>query len=289
MPVFISYSHKNKDFVDKLAANLVKHKTNVWVDSWELNVGDSIIDKVQDAIQESSALIIVISKSSMESEWCKKELSSGFLRELEEKRVVVLPLLLEDCEMPIFLRGKMYADFRTNFDEGLSKTLEAIAKVTSDTQGRFDKQPDFHTDWSMYWGFTDNERYFLKFTFVDHGKDVPYVILTEITVVADEKATERYQMHVKNGQEWLGRYPVILTLGEFAETNNDLQLILDDSFPKNYEFGIQDIKLGIVFNVQVTSRWLGEDTGKDVLIHFGNYLIIVKETMLRSIKDFSKS
>ena len=149
MPVFICYSHQDKDFVDKLAANLVKHKARVWVDRWELNVGDSIIDKVQHAIQESSAFIIVISNSSMASEWCRKELSSGFLRELEEQRVVVLPLFLEDCEMPIFLRGKMYADFRQDFDEGFKKTLEAIAKVTSDTQGRFDKQPDFHTDWSM--------------------------------------------------------------------------------------------------------------------------------------------
>lgn len=286
MPVFISYSHKNKDFVDKLAANLVKHKTHVWVDSWELNVGDSIIDKVQEALQESSALIIVISNDSMESEWCKKELSSGFLRELEEKRVVVLPLLLENCEMPIFLRGKMYADFRSNFDEGLKKTLEAIAKVTSDSQGRFDEQPDFHTDWSMDWGFTDNGLYYLRHTFVDHGKDVPYVVLTEIATVANEVATKRYKMHVKNGQELLGRYPIILLLGEFAENNSDLQLVLEDSFPKKFEFGIQDSKLGVSYNVHVTSRWLGEDTGKDVLIHFGNHLIMVKEHMIRSIKDF---
>ena len=149
MPIFISYSHQDKDFVDKLAANLVKHKARVWIDSWELNVGDSIIEKVQEAIQESSALIVVISKASMESEWCKKELSSGFLRELEEKRVVVLPLLLEDCVMPVFLREKMFADFRHDFDDGFKKTLEAISRITSDTQGRLIEQPNFYTDWSM--------------------------------------------------------------------------------------------------------------------------------------------
>ncbi|MBE9570908.1 MAG: toll/interleukin-1 receptor domain-containing protein [Proteobacteria bacterium] len=198
MPVFISYSHQDKDFVDKLASNLVKHKARVWIDHWELHVGDSIIDRVQEAIQESNAFIIVISKSSMESEWCKKELSSGFLGELEERRVVVLPLLLEECEMPIFLRGKMYADFRHNFDEGLNRILEAIA-VTSDTQGRFDEKPDFHTDWSMDWGFINNDHYVLRFTFVDHGKDAPHVILTEISILADEAATARYKKHAKNG------------------------------------------------------------------------------------------
>jgi len=285
MPVFISYSHQNKEFADKLAANLVKHKAHVWIDSWELNVGDSIIDKVQTAIQDSSALIVIISKASMESEWCKKELNSGFLRELEEKRVVILPLLLEDCQMPIFLRDKMYADFRTDFDEGFSKALEAIAKVTSKSQGRFEKQPDYHTDWSMDWGFTDNGLYMLRHTFVDHGKDVPYVILTETSIIADERATERYKMHVKNGDELVGRFPIILALGEFAEKQDNLFLNLTDSFPQKFEFGIQDSKLEISYQVFVTSRWLGEDTGKDVVIHFGNHFIMVKNQMLKTVKQ----
>lgn len=287
MPIFISYSHQDKDFVDKLAANLVMHKARVWVDRWELSVGDSIIDKIQEAIQESSAFIIVLSRSSMKSEWCKKELSSGLLRELEEKRVVVLPLLLEDCELPIFLRGKMYADFRHDFDKGLKTTLEAIAKVTSDTQGRFDKQPEYFVDWSMDWGFTDNGLFFLRLTFIDHGKDIAYVLLTEMNIIANEAATERYKMQARNGKEWMGRYPIILALGDFAEENKDLHLVLDDSSPKSCKFRFQDSKLGLIYDVIVTSRWVGEDTGKSVLIDFGNHLIMMKEALERNIKDFS--
>jgi len=288
MAIFISYTHADKDFVDKLAAHLVKHKARVWIDRWELNVGDSIIDRIQSAIQESDALIVVISKASMESQWCKKELSAGFLRELEEKRVVVMPLLLEDCEMPIFLRGKKYADFRVNFDEGLSQTLAALAKVTSDTLGRIDKK-NIHTDWSMDWGFTNEGLYTLRFTFVDHGTDVPFVVLTEIVMIANEIATQRYNEHVRDGKEWLGRYPIILLMGEFAEDNNDLQLIIEDSFAKKTGFTLQDSKLGASYDVLVSSRRLGEDTGKDVLIDFGNHLIIVKELMKKKVMEASKS
>lgn len=96
MPVFISYSHADKSFVDTLAAHLVKRNAHVWGDSWELNVGDSIVGRVQEAIQESSALLVVLSKTSVQSEWCKKELSAGLMRELDEKPVIVLPVLLED-------------------------------------------------------------------------------------------------------------------------------------------------------------------------------------------------
>jgi TIR domain len=39
MPVFISYSHKDKDFVDALALQLVRHNVNVWFDRWELHIG----------------------------------------------------------------------------------------------------------------------------------------------------------------------------------------------------------------------------------------------------------
>ena len=72
MPIFISYSHADKAFVDELALNLIKHDAHVWVDTWELNVGDSILNRVQEAIQSSSALLIVLSKASVASEWCKK-------------------------------------------------------------------------------------------------------------------------------------------------------------------------------------------------------------------------
>ncbi len=69
MPVFISYSHADKACVDMLAAHLVKRNAHVWVDSWELNVGDSIIGRVQEAIQDSSALLVILSKASVQSEF----------------------------------------------------------------------------------------------------------------------------------------------------------------------------------------------------------------------------
>jgi hypothetical protein len=112
VPIFISYSHADEAFVHKLAAHLVRHNANVWIDSWELNVGDSLIQRIQQAIQESSALLIVLSKASAESDWCKKELNAGLMRELDERRVLALPVLVENCGIPMFLRERMYADLR---------------------------------------------------------------------------------------------------------------------------------------------------------------------------------
>ena len=114
MPIFISYSHSDSKFATRLAHQLVKRRANVWIDQWELHVGDSLTQKVQEAIEGATALLVILSEASVESEWCKKELSSGLIRELDEKRVIVLPVLMEDCKIPMFLRDKKYADLILN-------------------------------------------------------------------------------------------------------------------------------------------------------------------------------
>ena len=136
MAIFISYSHADATFAKKLAARLVKHNTHVWIDSWELNVGDSLIDRIQNAIQNASALLVILSKASVESEWCQKELNAALIRELEEKKVIVLPVLKENCNIQPFLREKKYADFRGTFDAGFNDLLSAVAKVSNPEQGR---------------------------------------------------------------------------------------------------------------------------------------------------------
>jgi hypothetical protein len=103
MALFISYSHQDRVFVDQLAANLVKRgRARVWVDRWELRVGDSLIQRIQEAMQSAGALIVVLSKASAASEWCRKELSAGPIRELEERRVLVLPSCWRTATYPCF-------------------------------------------------------------------------------------------------------------------------------------------------------------------------------------------
>src|SRR5262249_53617449 len=54
----------------------------------------------------------IISKNSVESKWVKKELSLAMTKEVLNKKVVVLPVLIDDCDLPDNLSDKIYADFR---------------------------------------------------------------------------------------------------------------------------------------------------------------------------------
>jgi len=276
MPVFISYSHADKDFVDVLGAHLVKANASVWIDRWELNVGDSIIGKVQDAIEESDALLVVLSEASVQSEWCKKELTSGLLRELEEKRVVVLPLLLQDCSIPLFLRDKMYADFRSDFGSGLHDVLNAIAKVTNANQGRiYEDDDNSFTDWAMDWGFAD-DLFFLRFPIVTVTESLPVTILTEIIVTCNDKATRRYTQYKDAGLERFGRAFIAEALFDYGE-HQDFRILLEDTFPQTFNGGIEDEKNGLCFALNVSCRKLGEDNGKDQLVNISDYLKSIRE------------
>jgi hypothetical protein len=42
------------------------------------------------------------------------------------KEVFVLPILYKDCQIPLFLRDKVYADFQISYEHGLEAILERI-------------------------------------------------------------------------------------------------------------------------------------------------------------------
>jgi hypothetical protein len=109
--IFISHNSSDKTFARRLSADLAEHGVKVWIDEAELQLGDSLIQKIQAGIQEMDYLGVVLSPSSVASPWVQRELEIALTDEIQGQRVKVLPLLYELCEMPSFLQGKLYADF----------------------------------------------------------------------------------------------------------------------------------------------------------------------------------
>jgi serine/threonine protein kinase len=131
--IFISYSSADRDFVEKLASDLRASGIEVWLDKWEIKVGDSIIQKINDGIRDNDYLAIVLSPASVRSRWVRKELSAALMKELEESRsVVVLPILCKGCDIPPLLAGKRYADFREDYERGLKEVQLTLESAISE-------------------------------------------------------------------------------------------------------------------------------------------------------------
>ena len=150
--VFLSHSRANQAFVKRLAADLKARGINVWLDQWELSVGDSLVERIQAGIRNAGYLAVALSTHSVESRWVGRELNAALAEELRRRGVFILPLLLEDCDIPLFIQDKVYADFRQSYSEGLDAILRTVIpgdrtppKLIFDTES----DPQFRT-WAVH-------------------------------------------------------------------------------------------------------------------------------------------
>lgn len=81
--VFISYSSKDKEFAQKLIAELEKKEIHTWSDN-DLKLGDSIVEKIQENLTNSSAFIVLLSRNYMDSDWSMSE--AGMIKALSSSK-----------------------------------------------------------------------------------------------------------------------------------------------------------------------------------------------------------
>lgn len=261
MPIFISYNHSDRDFAESLAMNLVQAKQNVWIDKWELNAGDSLIERIENALGDADAILVLLSKSSVQSEWCKKELRSGLVRELEEKSVLVIPLVLDDCEIPLFLREKLWVDFRKDKDEQLAFLLRSLDRIANPAQGRVDT-PEYHVDWSMTAVSLEEQRG-VEWTFVDHGEKLPYVVMTQVLMWPMGGSAKAFNS-LKSDD---ARFSFSAKLMQAAlDEVDDFRVLLSSAEPQVFARIVDDKLNGGKASVRVTVRRMGLDNGMDTLV-----------------------
>ncbi len=129
LKVFISYSGKNKVIAKKLASALLINGINVWLDDWEILVGHNIYDSVYKGILSCDYLVIILTAESLKSRWVHEELSISRQLELEENKVVILPLVFQKLELPINLRMSKYANF-INWNKGFFELFTFFKTVS---------------------------------------------------------------------------------------------------------------------------------------------------------------
>jgi len=111
--IFISYSHRDKAFARRLAADLRDQGVLVWIDEDGLQVGDSLPRTIAEAINASQFVGVVLSTHSVNSSWVQTEIEIAINEQFASGEVKILPLLLADCTLPSHLDHLSWLDFRT--------------------------------------------------------------------------------------------------------------------------------------------------------------------------------
>jgi hypothetical protein len=124
--IFICYASEDSVFAQNIAEYLVTKGNDVWLDKYEIKVGDSIVEKINQGLADASHLAILLSKSSVNKPWAQKELSVTLMRQLKDQSVRIIPILIDDCQVPPVLLDIRYADCRVNPEEGYKAILAAL-------------------------------------------------------------------------------------------------------------------------------------------------------------------
>ena len=127
--VFISHASEDKErFVMQFAKRLRSQGIDAWVDIWEMLPGDSLVDKIfEEGIKNARAMVVVLSRFSVEKPWVREELNAGFLNRVSG-RFKVIPVVIDDCDVPEALRSTVWQRITDleNYDAEFQRIVDAI-------------------------------------------------------------------------------------------------------------------------------------------------------------------
>lgn len=94
-PLFVSYSHADSEFVDKLGESFAERGIRYWRDIHDMRAGrmETQIDR---AIRQNPTVLLILSAHSLKSDWVEHEARTARGLEKELGRDVLCPIALDD-------------------------------------------------------------------------------------------------------------------------------------------------------------------------------------------------
>jgi TIR domain len=124
--VFVSHRRDDASEALRLAEDLRQAGHDVWLDEWAINIGDSIVNHIEEGLGGSAYLILCYSDAGVMSPWVSREWMSALYRQLEDCSVRILPVKLTGSIAPAILADINAADLRANWEKGLAMLLRSI-------------------------------------------------------------------------------------------------------------------------------------------------------------------
>lgn len=124
--VFVSYSHKDVQFLNRLQVHMRPFEKNGLIDLWvdtKIKVGEKWKDKISKALDDSAIAILLISADFLASDFIVDNELPPLLKRAEEKGKYILPVILKPCR---FLKDNNLSKFQAINDPNtpLSKMNE---------------------------------------------------------------------------------------------------------------------------------------------------------------------
>ena len=108
---FISYSSADIEFVNRLRVDLKDSSVSCWFAPEDMKIGEKIRRAIDEAIKIHDKVILVLSESSISSQWVEQEVEKALEKERQINKEVLIPVRLDDS---IFKHDTGWASFLKN-------------------------------------------------------------------------------------------------------------------------------------------------------------------------------
>ncbi len=124
--VFISYSCRDSEFVQRMAASLEIRGKGSWLDTESIADAEVFPQAIRSAIEGSDGFLFVISPDSVTSNYCDQEVT--YALELEKRIVPVLHIAVSDDDAPEEIRHRNWIPFTAHddFDASIERVVRAL-------------------------------------------------------------------------------------------------------------------------------------------------------------------
>jgi len=124
--IFISHRKSDDREAERLAVEIRNAGHEVWLDEWNIDLGDSIIERMNEGLTGSAYVVLCYSSSGVMSPWMSREWMSALARQLDGYGVKILPVRLTGGDPPAILADIKYADLVKDWPKGVAQLLRAI-------------------------------------------------------------------------------------------------------------------------------------------------------------------
>lgn len=110
--IFISYSHEDIKTVKQFALRLSLRGFELWMDEKNVTFGGHYTTEILKGIHEADIYVVFLSQNSIQSSWVDAEIDFALREKIERKKLIIVPIRLDDVEIPVPLSNIDYIDAR---------------------------------------------------------------------------------------------------------------------------------------------------------------------------------
>lgn len=126
--VFLSYTRDDREAAARVAAALNDAGLKVWVADWELNVGDNIPEKMDEALKSSDIVLVLFSSKSVGSPWLTAELQLA--QKLTDRAITVIPAMIDQFPIPLEFSNRPFVDLSHDISSAAQRLADQLNAST---------------------------------------------------------------------------------------------------------------------------------------------------------------